>query len=70
MSPLVSNIVFLSVLTGLLIPAKKWAEMNPHRIEDGPSWVKATVSALYSDRRVLFEGLRTPAAQATEPGME
>lgn len=41
-------IFFLSVLTALLIPAKKWAEMNPHRIEDGPSWAMATLSALYT----------------------
>jgi hypothetical protein len=48
MSPFVSNILFLSVLTAFLIPAKKWSEMNPHRIEDGPSWVMAAVGALYT----------------------
>ncbi|MBB4395068.1 hypothetical protein [Bradyrhizobium sp. ERR14] len=48
MSPFVSNVLFLSVLTALLVPVKKWAEMNPYRIEDGPSWVMASVSALYT----------------------
>ena len=55
-----SNILFLSVLMALLIPAKKWAEMNPHRIEDGPSWSMATLSALYT--MVLFS-----LAVASEP---
>jgi hypothetical protein len=32
----------------LLIPAKKWAGMNPDRIEDGPSWRMAALSALYT----------------------
>jgi hypothetical protein len=52
MSPLISNILFLGVLAALLIPAKKWAGMNPYRIEDGPSWVVAALGALYT--MVLF----------------
>jgi hypothetical protein len=52
MSPLISNILFLGVLAALLIPAKKWAGMNPYRIEDGPSWAMAALSALYT--MVLF----------------
>ena len=52
MSPLISNILFLGVLAVLLVPAKKWAAMNPYRIEDGPSWVMAALSALYT--MVLF----------------
>jgi len=49
---LISNILFLGVLAALLIPAKKWAGMNPYRIDDGPSWVVAAWSALYT--MVLF----------------
>ncbi|MCP1835420.1 hypothetical protein J2R76_003757 [Bradyrhizobium sp. USDA 4532] len=52
MSPFANNLLFLGILAAFLIPAKKWTEMNPHRIEDGPSWGMATVSAFYT--MVLF----------------
>jgi hypothetical protein len=45
MSSQASFILYLAVLTALLIPAKKWAGMNPFRIEDGPSWKMAALSA-------------------------
>ena len=45
-------VLYLVLLTVLLVPAKKWAAMNPRRIEDGPSWPIAALSAGYT--MVLF----------------
>jgi hypothetical protein len=45
----------------LLIPAQKWAGMSPHRIEDGPTWFWASVSALYT-MALLFLAMLLHAA--------
>jgi hypothetical protein len=41
-------LVSLIFMTIILAAAQKWAGMNPHRIEDGPSWLWAFASALYT----------------------
>src|ERR1700722_15066951 len=41
-------LLFVAALTVLLMPAKKWAEMNPNRIEGGPLWRMAALDALWT----------------------
>ena len=48
MSPETNFATYLALSTLLLIPAKKWAGMDPLHIEEGPSWPIAALGAVYT----------------------
>jgi len=64
MNPETNFALFLAVSTLLLIPAKKWAGMDPLHIEEGPSWSMAALGAVYT--MVLFILAMTFSAQQHE----